>query len=96
MASKVRAMTPAAMEEDRELSDGALLQLCCGPNVTCRGSDLFSFAILNSIHLLLLVNTIGHNTCLPRFLCVGIRIRVDILVSSHIKGIVHPKMKIQS
>lgn len=52
MASKVRAMTPAAMEAEREVSDLARLQLCCGPNVTCRGPDLFSFSVFNSIHVL--------------------------------------------
>lgn len=35
LASKVRAMTPAATEEEREVSGRARLQLSRGPRVTC-------------------------------------------------------------
>lgn len=35
LASKERAMTPAATEDEREVPDPARLQLCCGPKTTC-------------------------------------------------------------
>lgn len=50
LASKVRAKTPAAMEEESEVPDLVRLQLRCGPNVTCRGHQIFlAFLIFNSI-----------------------------------------------
>lgn len=40
LASKVRAMTPAAMEEESEVLDLARLQRRSGPSVTCRGHQM--------------------------------------------------------
>lgn len=41
LASKVRAMTPAAMEAARDVPDWARLQLCWGPKITCGGVQVF-------------------------------------------------------
>lgn len=51
LASRVRAMMPAATEEEREVSDLARLQLCRGPSVACRGHQSCSALIINSVHL---------------------------------------------
>ena len=39
LASRVRAITPAAMAAEREVSDSTRLQVSCGPSVICCGPD---------------------------------------------------------
>lgn len=73
LASKVRAMTPAATEAAREVPDWAVLQLCCGPTVTYGRNNIYFFLYSPTINMFLHRTALFCGLCMT--VCVFFRIK---------------------